>query len=229
MNIYNYKSTSLAFKDIDMKQGIVTGYFASFNTVDAENDIIMPGAFTKTITENFARIKHLLDHNIQKVVGKLGLLKEDVPGLYYESKSGTHAQGRDFLLMAESGIITEHSFGYQIPRGKSFIKDGIRTITEVKMFEGSSLQAWGMNQNTPLTGIKSLFADPEAVQKRIKALDKFCQSTDATDETIELLLIEVKQLSQLLVDLQTTTPAAEKAQEPVSKIDAGLVLAYLSL
>ncbi len=227
MNIYEYKNCDLAFKDIDQKQGIVTGYFASFNTKDAENDVIQPGAFTKTISENFNRIKHLLDHNIQKAVGKILVLKEDATGLYYESKAGSHQMGQDFLKMAESGIITEHSIGYQIPKGKSTVKDGTCYISEVKLYEGSSLQAWGMNENTPLTGIKSLYQDSEAVAKRIKSLDTFCRNTDATDETIELLLIEIKQLSQLLLKQEPTIEAAVEAPQP--GINADLVLAYLSL
>jgi HK97 family phage prohead protease len=199
--IYEYKSIDLGFKDIDTKAGIVTGYFASFNTVDAENDVMLPGAFDKTIKENFNRIKHLLDHDTRNVVGKLQILEPDQKGLYYESKAGSHAKGQDFLKMAIDGIITEHSFGYQIPKGKATVKEGVRYISEVKMYEGSSLQAWGMNENTPLVGVKTLYQDPEKVAQRMKALEAFCRNSDATDETIELLLIEAKQLSQLLIDL----------------------------
>lgn len=205
--IYNYKSFDLGFKDIDSKQGIVTGYFASFNTLDSDGDIFTPGAFTKSINENFNRIKHLLDHDTRKAVGKITVLKQDDIGLYYESKVGSHAVGQDFLKMAESGIITEHSVGFQIPKGKTTEKDGARHINEVKLYEGSSLQTWGANQHTPLTGIKSLFADADKVEQRMKALEAFCRNSDATDETIELLLIEAKQLSQLLLDMQITVPA----------------------
>jgi HK97 family phage prohead protease len=237
--IYNYKTFDLGFKDIDTKQGIVTGYFASFNTVDAENDVILPGAFTKTISENFNRIKHLLDHNVQKAVGKIQTLKEDSKGLDYASKAGMHNMGRDFLKMAESGIITEHSIGFQIPKGKATVKDGIRYISEIKLYEGSSLQGWGMNENTPLTGIKSIWKDQEAIQKRLKALDTFCRNSDATDETIELLLIEVKQLTQIIINIsqdelsiefdESTTLAGVEPPMPEKQLNTGLILAYLSL
>jgi len=199
--IYNYKSFDLALKDVDSKAGVVTGYFASFGTVDSDGDVFVEGAFTKSINENFTRVKHLLDHDTRKAVGKLTVLKQDSIGLYYESKVGTHAAGQDFLKMAESGIITEHSVGFQLPKGKTTEKDGVRYINEVKLYEGSSLQAWGANQHTPLTGIKSMFEDAGKVEQRMKALEAFCRNSDATDETIELLLIEAKQLSQLLIDL----------------------------
>jgi hypothetical protein len=87
--------------------------------------------------------------------------------------------------------------------------------------EGSSLKAWGANQYTPLTGIKSEIK-AEQIAQRIKRMEAFCRNTDATDECIEGLLIEIKQLSQLLIDSLTaspcTTQAAEKALEPEKEV-----------
>jgi HK97 family phage prohead protease len=212
-NVYNYKAFDLSVKDLDTKQGIVTGYFASFNTVDSDGDVFVPGAFSKSIKENFNRIKHLLDHDTRKAVGKIQTLKEDEFGLYYESKIGQHSAGVDFMKMVEGGLITEHSVGFRIPKNKSEQKDGVTYLKEVQLFEGSSLQTWGANQNTPLIGVKSLFKDAAIVEQRIKALEAFCRNTDATDEAIELLLIEVKQLTQLVADMQD-----EKTIEPEQSI-----------
>ena len=63
-----------ALKDADTKKGIVMGYLASFGNLDADNDIIMPGAFTKSLSEmgpasSKPRIKYLLDHNQSKALG----------------------------------------------------------------------------------------------------------------------------------------------------------------
>jgi hypothetical protein len=106
------------------------------------------------------------------------------------------------------------------------------------MFEGSSLQAWGMNSRTQLTGVKSMWKDPEAVQKRIKALDTFCRNSDASDETIELLLIEVKQLTQVIVNIwddkemekqNETTPLEENSPASEKGLNIPLIAAYLSI
>src|SRR6188768_857486 len=120
IELLSYKSVpgSLEFKDIDGKKGIVTGYFSSFDTKDAENDIIRKGAFVKSIQEtgpksNQPRIRHLYNHDPFKPLGVLTELKEDNQGLYYESKIGSHSLGQEFLKMAESGLITEHSIGYR--------------------------------------------------------------------------------------------------------------------
>ena len=77
-SIYNTKDIELASEimDMDPMQGIVTGYFSKFNNVDSDGDIMKPGAFTKTISEQGPasaqpRIKHLLNHDPSQPLGKL--------------------------------------------------------------------------------------------------------------------------------------------------------------
>lgn len=224
-DVYQYKSDVMPaqFKDADAKKGIVTGYFSNFNTVDSDGDIIRPGAYAKTIKENGPasskpRIKHLLNHDSQHPLGRLLELKEDETGLYYESQVGTHDEGVNFIKMVESGLISEHSVGFKTIK-ESKLKDGTNEITEIKLWEGSSLTAWGANQYTPLTGMKSedkvLMA--EKANKRIDLLTKALRNGTFNDETFELLEIELKQLQQLFIDLTKTTQPAEEAVKP----DAG--------
>lgn len=217
--VYTYKDllTGASFKDVDGKKGIVTGYFARFDNVDSDGDVIRKGSFAKTITENGPqssqpRIKHLQNHNPAQPLGKLLSLTEDSKGLVYESQIGTHSLGADFIKMVESGLISEHSIGFKtLKRNKlqdfeGFVKNpekGWFELTELKLWEGSSLTAWGANPLTPLTGIKGT-PDIQTLIDRQKALEKFCRQSTATDETIELLLIEVKQLTQFILD--TTKP-----------------------
>lgn len=227
MSVYQYKTdhSGATIKDLDQKQGIVTGYFNSFNNVDSDGDIIRPGAFSKTIAENGPlsakpRIKHLMNHDVSQVPGVIQVLTEDAKGLYYESKAGSHTLGQDFLKMVDSGIITEHSIGFKTIK-KNQLQDfdgymqnpgkGWFEITEVKLWEGSSLTGWGANENTPITGMKSLTIDQQfqRMLDRSKALEKFCRNTTASDETIELLLIEQKQLTQIIIDLQKSTKPTE--------------------
>jgi HK97 family phage prohead protease len=152
-----FKDISVGFKDLDVKQGVVTGYFAHFGSIDSDGDRIMPGAFSKTIKENGPEatqlIKHLLDHKRDNAIGKLQVLKEDSVGVYYESKAGRHTAGRDFLMMAEDGIINQHSFGYEVI--KELKKADANDLLEIRMHEGSSIQFLGANRNTPVTGVKS--------------------------------------------------------------------------
>lgn len=226
-DVYLYKSEVKppAFKDADAKKGIVTGYFANFNTTDSDQDVIRKGAFVKTINENGPqsskpRIKHLINHDPYKPLGKILELKEDEYGLYYESQIGTHALGQDFIKMVESGLIQEHSIGYRIIK-KNQLRDwreakegeAIWELTELKLYEGSSLTAWGANMNTPLTGLKAE-QKAEVAAKRVELLTKALKDGTFTDETFELIELELKQLQQLFIDLTKTTEPAEDAVQP---------------
>lgn len=233
-NIISYKADNIGatIMDTDPKLGIVTGYFSRFNNVDADGDIIRMGAFTKTIKEQGPasvqpRIKHLMNHDPSQPLGKLLSLTEDATGLAYESQVGTHSLGKDFIKMIESGLITEHSIGFkiikrnQIQSYEQYMKNpsaGMFEITEVKLFEGSSLTAWGANPLTPITSLKSGF-DVDLIIAQQFAIEKFCRNTDATDETIQMLLLHSKQLAQLILDIKNNaTLPDDKSTEPVSEL-----------
>ena len=212
--IYNYKSFDLEVKDVDAKSGTVTGYFSAFGMVDSDGDIMMPGAFKRSIqdwgVEGKQRIKHLLNHNPSQPLGKLTMLKEDNFGLYYESKVGTHQLGKDFVKMVESGLIGEHSIGFKTLREQ---KSGeANQIQDVMLFEGSSLTAWGANENTPMMGMKGM-KNIEKIQDQIKAFEKFVRDSDVTDETIDLCLIKVKQLAQAIEQMSSTKAVEAPLQQ----------------
>jgi len=220
--IFAYKDHSItaSFKDADARKGIVTGYFSKFDNVDSDGDIIRKGAFAKTIREqgpasSQPRIKHLMNHNASQPLGKLLDLKEDATGLVYESQIGTHSLGQDFIKMVESGLITEHSIGFrtikrnQLQDYQGYMKNpskGWYELTELALMEGSSLTAWGANPLTPLTGLKGA-VDVNRIAEQQKAIEKFCKDSTATDETIEMLLLHSKQLSQYIIDLKANQPA----------------------
>lgn len=214
--IYNYKNLDLQIKDVDKKQGIVSGYFSAFDMIDSDGDIIRKGAFSKTINEMFpkGRIKHLMNHDPSKPLGKLLELKEDDYGLFYVSQIGKHSLGQDFIKMVESDLIREHSIGFNdlTPEAKRR-GEGYNNITEVKLYEGSSLTAWGANEFTPLVEMKG--KSVEELADRLKRFEKFVRNTDATDEAIESCLLYIRQLAQIVEDL-TTSPdvESEMPEEP---------------
>ena len=226
--VYSYKdfSTSLGIKDVDGKKGIVTGYFSDFDTLDSDGDVIKAGAFTKTLSLNGVksknpRIKHLLNHSPTQPLGVLTELKEDSKGLYYESKIGKHNLGMDFIKMVESDLIKEHSIGYQVKKfnqvkSREDYQDGDvrRELTELKLWEGSSLTAWGANPNTPLTGLKGFLLNNEIEINKLvnqaEAIEEFCRNSKATDETIEQLLTYNKQLLKIITDSRSGLPTSSQ-------------------
>jgi len=188
------KGINEGFQDTDLKQGIVSGYFAIFGNKDLDGDIIEQGAFTKTIQERGPLgkklIKFLIDHDKTKVPGVITELYEDQKGLKYSMKAGSHILGKDFLNMVESGIINQHSFAFSVPKDKQYFDQSRKAniIKEVMMFEGSAVQFLGANPETTYIESKS-FAD------YLTTLEKFIRTSDASDEciqSIESLLIKLK-------------------------------------
>lgn len=200
------KGINEGFQDADLKQGIVSGYFAMFGNKDLDGDIIEKGAFTKTIQERGPKgkglIKYLLDHDRYKAVAKITDLEEDYKGLRYTAKIGTHALGQDFVKMVESELINQHSFGFIIPKDKQFWDEQRKAniIKEVIMHEGSAIQFLGANPETTFIDLKS---ETDAFGY-LDRLEKFIRTTDCTDETIITLEKRLKSLSELLKPAKTT-------------------------
>ncbi len=201
------KGINEGFKDMDTNQGIVTGYFAMFGSKDLDGDIIEPGAFSKTIQERGpkgkALIKYLLDHDRNKAVAKIDELYEDGKGLYYEAKVGTHSAGKDFLEMVKSGIINQHSFGFVVPKDKSYFDQSRKAnvIKEVMMYEGSAIQFLGANPETTTIGLKSF-------EDYLISLEKFIKTSEASDDCI----IKIESLLKTLKP-EDSTSNEKKADE----------------
>lgn len=188
----NYKNTPINIKDIDPKQGLVTGYASTVNILDDGGDIITPGAFKRTINawgpEGKKRIKALYMHDPAWMVGRPVRLEEDNVGLYHETQFSTrNSMAKDTLVLIEDGVITEQSIGYDIVNDE-LDDDGNRLLKELKLYEYSFV-AWGMNEFTPITSVKgkeSYDIIQTSMDRFEKALRKGHFESEEIPEMIEL-------------------------------------------
>src|SRR5690606_17677418 len=81
-------------------------------------------------------------------------------------------------------------------------------IKEVMLYEGSSIQFLGANENTPIVGVKSL----EDALEYIEKLKKFVNTSNATDETLKALDIQLKSLQIIIEPLVNT----QKEEKPIT-------------
>jgi HK97 family phage prohead protease len=196
------KSIPCEVKDIDTTGRRVVKYVSAFGSVDSHNDIMQKGAYAKTIRESKQRIKFLWNHNSQDMpVGVLESIEEDEFGLKTISKLLPTTKGNDLLICYENGAINEHSVGFFTINKKSNAT-GQRVITETQLIEYSAV-LWGSNENTPLLGMKS--ANPieqlAELQKRCDRIYKTMYARSITDETAELLAIEIAMITKSMTDL----------------------------
>ena len=202
--------TGGSIKDVDIKKRIVTGYFTNTGSLDSDQDIFEKGAFQKTIAEwgpgGKNRIWHLWMHDAYDPIAKPKVLKENDKGVYFETEIPDTPTGQKALVLYESGDLSEHSVGFNTIKYEDDIEKGIRTIKEVRMWEGSSV-LWGANENTPTTAIKS-----DELMQRVEGLNKLLKSGNFVDEVYQLLQIEIESLKGAIASLEPakTTPAEDK-------------------
>lgn len=176
-------------KSVDTKSRIVSGYLSSFGNLDSDNDIIVKGAFQKSINERFNNIFFLYQHDWSKPLGKFKKLEEDEKGLYFEAEIVETSYGLDQLKLYESGLVNEHSIGYQVIKDEWDKNTGIRTIKELKLYEGSAVTL-GANSQTPFTGFKSQTQQKDVISKIVQLM----KSGNITDETFNQLELALKML-----------------------------------
>lgn len=199
--IISYKSIlNGSVKDVDIKKRVVTGYLSSFDTKDYDNDIIVKGAYKKSIDERKSNIFFLNQHDWKQPHGKFNVLSEESKGLYFESTPFVDgvSYSEDTLKLYDAGIIKEHSIGFQVVKSDFDTKDNVRMIKEIKLYEGSNVTL-GANANTPFTGMKSLTLNE--VNDQYKLITKAFRNGTFTDETFTLLEIALKQLQMQSYEL----------------------------
>lgn len=148
----------IEFKSVS-PNGKITGYAARFGNVDSYNDIIMQGAFKKTLKEKTPKeINFLYEHDESKTVGYLTMLQEDEQGLYFEGQILEDKMKAAEIAYNEikEGYIDSLSIGY-IPT-KYEVKDGIRMLKEIDLYE-ISLVKNPANPKANILSVKSFEVD----------------------------------------------------------------------
>ena len=227
MENYKIKTLTSELSDVDVKNGIVTGYFSSFGNIDSDGDMIVQGAFSKTIQERGPNGKnaifHLLQHDIHKPLGKPVVLHEDAKGLYFESKIISTSYGEDTLKLYEAGVYNEHSIGYRTIKWEKVLEQGTDRVDHYKLlelflYEGSTV-TFGANQDTPFTGLKGQFNDDavKQVDSRFNRIVKALKVNGLSDEIYQKLEIEFNQIQQYYKDIieSLKEPGEPTHDEPI--------------
>jgi len=187
------KHLAYELKDLD-NEGQVSFYFSKFDIQDSDRDVILKGAFKKT-KENIKRIKHFYNHNMYNVPGVLKEIGEDSKGAFAVSQLALKTQlGNDVYEQYKAGIISEHSFGYDVMKSEWNEDKTVQTIKEIKLYEVSSLTAWGANPETNVIDVKSMEylnmllksnKYEEKIVTKINEVLNYLESLKAVDETLE--------------------------------------------
>ena len=162
--------------DVDSEQRRVKAVWARCGNIDLDNDIIVPEAFTKTIKERGPMGKNLVwslvDHcaDMNNVIGKPEQLYIENDMLIAITPIVETEKGEDIIKLYENGLINQHSIGFSTIKSNTD-KNGVRTITELKLYEGSAV-LWGANPETPTIAFKAESELTDKKQELSNRLDK---------------------------------------------------------
>jgi HK97 family phage prohead protease len=212
--------------DITPETRTVKACWSRLGNVDLDGDIIVAEAFTKTIKERGPEGKNmiwsLVDHKAD-MAHTLGKPKE----LYVEGDMLVAVTdlietecGEDAIKLYDAGLINQHSIGFTTLKSTVDQKTGVRTITELKLYEGSAV-LWGANPETPTLGFKGeLKENKETLSLRLENLIKAFRGGTFTDDTFALMEIQIKQIQAALLELDIveTITQPEPSVEPTETV-----------
>jgi HK97 family phage prohead protease len=147
----------IAFEELEVKEDgdsrTVEGFASVFNNVDSYNDIVLPGAFAKTLKKG-KPVPMLWQHDSGQVIGKWDTLEERDKGLYVKGSIIDTTMGSDAYKLAKAGAVTGMSIGYGAEKYEIDQDKGTRKLIEVKLWE-VSLVTFPANEKAQVTRVKS--------------------------------------------------------------------------
>jgi HK97 family phage prohead protease len=144
--------------------GEVEGYAAVFGNVDLQGDLIVKGAFKRTL-QNWAKAKSripLVDGHLagdtDRLLGSVSEAKENTTGLWFRAVFSSAARAQDARTKAVEGHLSGVSIGWlPVPGGIDFSETAegvVRVLKEIRLLE-ISLTPIPANPEAVLTSAKT--------------------------------------------------------------------------
>jgi HK97 family phage prohead protease len=119
------------------ESGVFEGYASLFNVVDTGGDMVMPGAFAKSLRlRGAASVKMLWQHQAAEPIGVWALIVEDGRGLKVQGRLDLSVgRAREALSLMRAGAIDGLSIGFRTKREGADKSGGVRRLIEVDLWE----------------------------------------------------------------------------------------------
>ncbi len=120
-----------------MARGTFSGYASVFHHVDQGRDIVVKGAFARSLkNRGAAGIKLLWQHNPQQPIGVIDEIKEDNHGLFIRGRLLFDlAQAREAYALLQAKAVDGLSIGYNTILSDRDNNTGIRRLLDVDLWE----------------------------------------------------------------------------------------------
>jgi HK97 family phage prohead protease len=151
--LHETKDIQFEVKDLDAQgEGSFTGLLAVYDNVDAYGDVIRRGAFSRTLNAK-SEIPILWSHDAREPIG-LGRVEDTPKGLVLHGQLELSLpEAQKAYTRLKKKIVKGLSIGFETM--KSVVKDGVRELLELKLYEGS-LVTFPANELAVVTEVKAL-------------------------------------------------------------------------
>lgn len=197
--------------------GTFEGYGAVFNHKDGGNDIIVPGAFTETLSSQKAigRMPAMLwQHRRDEPIGVYTDMKEDNVGLKVSGKLALKtARGAEAYELMKMGALSGMSIGYRAKEDSYDRITGIRTLKRLDLLE-LSLVTFPMNDASRISSVKSSIEELET----IRDAERFLRDNGMSRTEAVAFISRVKSLGPRDAgedDMQSLITAIKQRKAPV--------------
>lgn len=161
------KALPVAFNAKSVRNdGSFEGYASTFGNIDNGFDVVMPGAFTKSLQDRpAARVKMLWQHDPAQPIGVWQHVAEDNKGLFVKGRILREVQkGAEAYALMKEGVIDSMSIGYRTLES-DYTTAGVRQLKELGLME-ISLVTFPMNDQATVTTIKDF--NPRELERGLR-------------------------------------------------------------
>ena len=157
-------------KDIG-DEGQVDGYASVFGVIDSYRDVVMPGAFVRSIVkhrEKGSMPALLWQHRSDTPIGVWQQIDEDDKGLHVRGRlaMGT-AKGREVRELLKMGALRGLSIGFNVPEGGEEYDhvEKVNRLKEINLWE-TSIVTFPANEAANIESVRSAVIDEALKTKR---------------------------------------------------------------
>lgn len=156
------KTKTFAFdvKSVDAKTGHFEGYLSVFNNKDSYGDIVLPGAFAKSLSRwnEKGRLPPVLwQHRSGEPIGPFTRMAEDGNGLWVEGELLVDdiPRAREARALMQAKAVSGMSIGFMAVEEDFDAKAGVNYLKELDLWEGS-IVTFPANEQAQVTAVKNL-------------------------------------------------------------------------
>ena len=147
-----HKSFLIEELKLNEESRTIEGYGSVFNNVDSYGDIVLPGAFVKSITKRKPAM--LWQHNSSQPIGVWDELEETSKGLRVKGRILDTTLGEDAYKLLKAGAVTGLSIGYSTKKYEIDQGKNVRKLMELDLYEISPV-TFPANEKATITRVKS--------------------------------------------------------------------------